>query len=150
MNDALATKSKRASSRKGAIGRLFVLELSGGRIHSMAPDVSERSVIVTECHLPDGIAVDAAAGHIYWTNMGVPSLNDGSIERADIDGANRTVLRGLAPSSPGLDGSGLGRREPRKTGWSRRAPRAPVNRGAAACIPLGDYIQMDYEPNTLL
>ncbi len=92
MNDALATKSKRASSRKGAIGRLFVLELSGGRIHSMAPDVSERSVIVTECHLPDGIAVDAAAGHIYWTNMGVPSLNDGSIERADLDGKNRKVI----------------------------------------------------------
>ncbi len=92
MNDALATKSKRASSRKGAIGRLFVLELSGGRIHSMAPDVSERSVIVTECHLPDGIAIDAAAGHIYWTNMGVPSLNDGSIERADLDGKNRKVI----------------------------------------------------------
>jgi hypothetical protein len=92
MNDALATKSKRTPSRKGAIGRLFVLELSGGRIHSMSADGSDRSVIVTDCHLPDGIAVDAAAGHIYWTNMGMPSLNDGSIERADLDGKNRKVI----------------------------------------------------------
>jgi hypothetical protein len=28
----------------------------------------------------------------YWTNMGVPSLNDGSIERADFDGSNRRVI----------------------------------------------------------
>ena len=43
MTDALTTnsKSKPRSGRKGAIGRLFVLELSGGRIHSMNPDGSE-------------------------------------------------------------------------------------------------------------
>src|ERR1700720_1124429 len=94
MTDALTTnsKSKPRSSRKGAIGRLFVLELSGGRIHSMSPDGSDRKVIVTDCHLPDGIAVDAAGGHIYWTNMGVPNLDDGSIERADLDGNNRRVI----------------------------------------------------------
>jgi hypothetical protein len=73
-------------------GHLFLLELSGDRIHSMNPDGSGRKTIVTECHLPDGIVVDAAAGHIYWTNMGVPSLDDGSIERADLDGANRRVI----------------------------------------------------------
>jgi hypothetical protein len=47
---------------------------------------------VSDCHLPDGIVVDAQAGHIYWTNMGVPNLNDGSIERADIDGKNRETI----------------------------------------------------------
>jgi DNA-binding beta-propeller fold protein YncE len=72
--------------------RLFVLELSGGRIHSMKPDGTDRRMIVSDCHLPDGIVVDAAAGHIYWTNMGVPNLDDGSIERADLDGGNRTVI----------------------------------------------------------
>jgi hypothetical protein len=41
--------------------------------------------------------VDVAAGHVYWTNMGVPSLNDGSIERADIDGKNRRFV--VAPGS---------------------------------------------------
>src|SRR5215467_11934436 len=55
-------------------GRLFVLELSGDRIHSMNTDGSDRKTIVTNCRLPDGIAVDVAAGHIYWTNMGVPNL----------------------------------------------------------------------------
>jgi hypothetical protein len=44
------------------------------------------TTIVTGCHLPDGIVVDVEAGHIYWTNMGIPNLNDGSVERADIDG----------------------------------------------------------------
>jgi hypothetical protein len=42
--------------------------------------------------LPDGIVVDAEAGHIYWTNMGIPNLNDGSIERADLDGKNRKTI----------------------------------------------------------
>jgi hypothetical protein len=73
-------------------GRLFVLELSGDRIHSMNPDGSDRKTIVTDCHLPDGIVVDADAAHIYWTNMGVPNLNDGSIERADLDGGDRRVI----------------------------------------------------------
>jgi hypothetical protein len=92
VSEILATNSKSESDRKGAAGRLFVLELSGDRIHSMNPDGSDRKVIVTDCHLPDGIAVDVVAGHIYWTNMGIPNLNDGSIERADIDGKNRRVV----------------------------------------------------------
>jgi sugar lactone lactonase YvrE len=71
---------------------LFVLELSGDRIHSMNPDGSGRKTIVTNCRFPDGIAVDAQAGHIYWTNMGIPNLDDGSIERADLDGKNRKVI----------------------------------------------------------
>src|ERR1700751_3502963 len=94
MPDALTTnsKSRPRPGRKAAVGRLFVLELSGDRIHSMNPDGSDRKVIVADCHLPDGIAVDVGAGHIYWTNMGVPNLNDGSIERADLDGKNRKVI----------------------------------------------------------
>ena len=92
MTDALATKSKPRLAREGAAGRLFLLELSGDRIHSMNPDGSDRKVIVTNCHLPDGIVVDFKAGHVYWTNMGIPNLNDGSIERADIDGRNRKVI----------------------------------------------------------
>jgi hypothetical protein len=94
VTEALTTnsKSKPTSVRKAAVGRLFVLELSGGRIHSMSPDGSDRKVIVTDCRLPDGIVVDVGAGRIYWTNMGVPNLTDGSIERADLDGRNRRVI----------------------------------------------------------
>ncbi|MCW2512444.1 MAG: 3-hydroxyacyl-CoA dehydrogenase [Mycobacterium sp.] len=72
--------------------RLFLLDLSDDRIVSLNSDGSDRKVIVTGCRYPDGIAVDVAAGHIYWTNMGVPKLNDGSIERADLDGRNRTTI----------------------------------------------------------
>jgi hypothetical protein len=36
--------------------------------------------------------VDVEAGHIYWTNMGHPKDNNGSIERADLDGQNRTTI----------------------------------------------------------
>jgi hypothetical protein len=86
-----ATKTKTASGATGA-PRLFVLELSGDRIHSMNPDGSDRKTIVTNCHLPDGIVVDGEAGHIYWTNMGIPNRDDGSIERADLDGENRRTI----------------------------------------------------------
>src|SRR6266550_849618 len=73
-------------------GRLFVLDLSGGRILSMRTDGSDKKVLVSECHNPDSIAIDVEAGHIYWTNMGVPNLNDGTIERADLDGRHRTRI----------------------------------------------------------
>src|SRR6476620_5434764 len=92
MVESVATKSKPTSRRKSAAVRLFVLELSGDRIHSMNVDGSDRKTIVTGCHLPDGIVVDVEASHIYWTNMGVPNHDDGSIERADLDGGNRKVI----------------------------------------------------------
>src|SRR5258708_36032718 len=93
MTDVVVSQARPDSSRSAAVGRLFVLELSGGLIHSMNPDGSDQTVIVTGCDMPDGIAVDVAAGHIYWTNMGTsPSVNDGSIERANLDGSNREVI----------------------------------------------------------
>jgi DNA-binding beta-propeller fold protein YncE len=47
-----------------------------------------KTIVSEGRRLPDGIAVDVAGGHIYWTNMGNPVANDGSIERADLDGKN--------------------------------------------------------------
>jgi len=73
-------------------GRLFVLDASGGRIFSTETDGSDQQVLLTGCRIPDGVVVDAQAGHIYWTNMGVPGRNDGSIERIDVDGRNRTTI----------------------------------------------------------
>jgi hypothetical protein len=77
---------------RSSSGRLFVLDLSGGRVYSLNPDGSGPQTLVTGCRLPDGIAVDPAAGYIYWSNMGVPSRNDGSIERTDLDGGNRRLI----------------------------------------------------------
>lgn len=81
-----------SSHLQKAIARLFVLELNAGKIHTMNADGSDRRTVVTDCWLPDGIVVDVEAGHIYWTNMGVRNLNDGSIERADLDGGNRMII----------------------------------------------------------
>src|SRR5262245_46096947 len=86
-----ATKSKTSPSATHS-DRLFVLELNAGRIHSMNPDGSDKKTIVTDCRNCDGIVVDEKAGHVYWTNMGIPNLDDGSIERADLDGRNRRVI----------------------------------------------------------
>jgi hypothetical protein len=82
MSEAV-TKNIPSAGASALAPRLFVLELNAGRIHSMNTDGSDRKTIVSNCHLPDGIVVDVEAGHIYWTNMGIPNLNDGSVERAD-------------------------------------------------------------------
>ena len=79
-------KSGRATGGRTAVGRLVILDLSGGRVFTVNPDGSDKRVIVTDCHWPDGVALDVEAGHIYWTNMGVPSKNDGSVERVDLGG----------------------------------------------------------------
>src|ERR1700675_1757706 len=68
-------------------GRVFFLDAGAGRVISVNPDGSDLNVIVEEGRkLPDGLAVDAAAGHLYWTNMGNLKANDGSILRSDLDG----------------------------------------------------------------
>jgi len=94
MKTQISKPKPAALANKNTIGCLFFLEASGGRIHSANADGSDRKIIVTGCRIPDGIVVDVEAGHIYWTNMGVPNRNDGSIERADLDGQNRVTIIG--------------------------------------------------------
>jgi hypothetical protein len=53
-------------SDRSRAARLFVLDPSGGRVSSMNTDGSDETVIAAGCHLPDGIAVDTRAGHVYW------------------------------------------------------------------------------------
>jgi hypothetical protein len=91
MTVSQAATPARASTAK-AVGRLFLLNLGAGQILSINPDGSGKKVLASGSPLPDGIVVDVDAGHIYWTNMGVPSKNDGYIERADLDGANRKTI----------------------------------------------------------
>src|SRR6266436_5207991 len=86
-----AATPARASTAK-AVGRLFLLNIGAGQVLSINSDGSGKKVLVSGAPLPDGIVVDVEAGHIYWTNMGVPSKNDGYIERADLDGANRKTI----------------------------------------------------------
>src|SRR5882672_1279999 len=96
---ALRRRIESAESRRvghhgnGAAERVFYLNMSGGRMVSVNPDGSDTQVLIEGlARLPDGIVVDVEAGHIYWTNMGTPSANDGSIERVDLDGGNRRTI----------------------------------------------------------
>ena len=74
-------------------GRLYFLDLSGGRIVAVNPDGSDpRTLLAGLTGHPDGIIADTEGGHLYWTNMGDPDGNDGSIERIDLDGLNRTTI----------------------------------------------------------
>jgi DNA-binding beta-propeller fold protein YncE len=93
MTELQATKSRFASGGKTAIGRLFFLDVAGGRVLSANPDGSDLKTIVEEGRkIPDGLVVDSANGHMYWTNMGNPKANDGSILRSDLDGKNMTTI----------------------------------------------------------
>src|ERR1700757_1324616 len=91
---SIASKPRPAKvAARTETGRIFFLDLGAGRVLSAKPDGSDLKTIVSEGRkLPDGIVVDAEAGHIYWTNMGSLKGNDGSIDRADLDGSNVTSI----------------------------------------------------------
>jgi len=93
MSSSKASKSETAELAAKTVARLYFLDLSAGRILTSNPDGSDLKTIVNEGRkLPDGIVVDVARGHIYWTNMGNPKANDGTIDRADLDGTNVTNI----------------------------------------------------------
>ena len=93
MSDQTLTQSVAPASPECPSGRLFFLDLGGGRVLSSNADGTELTTVVsTGRRLPDGVVVDVAAGHIYWTNMGNPKENDGSIERADLNGSHRSTI----------------------------------------------------------
>jgi DNA-binding beta-propeller fold protein YncE len=92
--DTTLTKPKKTPNGKNAVtGRIFFLDVAGGRVLSANPDGSDLKTIVVEGRkIPDGLVVDSAARHMYWTNMGNPKANDGSILRSDLDGKNMTTV----------------------------------------------------------
>jgi hypothetical protein len=78
----MSRTSKQSVSRKkgnGVMARIFFLDLGGGRVLSANPDGSDPKTLVSGGRkLPGGLAVDIAAGHLHWTNMGnLPSLSTG-------------------------------------------------------------------------
>src|SRR5882724_4211505 len=89
------TNSVKALDQKnGVTARIFFLDLAGSRVLSANPDGSDLKTIVVEGSkgMPDGLIVDTAAGHLYWTNMGNLKANDGFILRSDLDGRNVTTI----------------------------------------------------------
>jgi DNA-binding beta-propeller fold protein YncE len=82
-----------AGSGPAANERIFFLDLRAGRILSAGTDGSDLKVLI-EGHKTgmDGVVVDVDGRHLYWTNMGKMSADDGSIERSDLDGRNISVI----------------------------------------------------------
>lgn len=78
--------------------RLLVLDARHASILSFDTEGNELKRVTDKAGVPDGIAIDPAQGHIYWTSMGeyhegehFPK-NDGSIERINFDGSGHTVI----------------------------------------------------------
>ena len=93
MSSNISESQSSLNRQTGRTGRLFFLDLATGRVLSANPDGTDLRTILEEGRkLPDGLAVDSDAGHLYWTNMGNPKVNDGSILRSDLDGGNMTVI----------------------------------------------------------
>jgi hypothetical protein len=97
--DAGATLDARGSSGSdaaaGSLAKLnmFYLDVTGGRVLTAnAQNPAARVLVASAGQGPDGVAVDVAGGHIYWTGMGVPSANDGFIMRSNLDGTNVKTL----------------------------------------------------------
>ena len=88
LNNARTAKSETTDS-----GRLFFLDASAGRVLSARPDGSDVKIVLEEGRkIPDGLVADMASGYLYWTNMGNPKANDGSILRSDLDGRHMTNI----------------------------------------------------------
>jgi DNA-binding beta-propeller fold protein YncE len=93
MSSIASTSINAEANKSTTSGRLFFLDLGAGRVLSANPDGSNLKTILNEGkRFPDGLVVDAAAGHLYWTNMGNPKKNDGTIFRSDLDGKNITTI----------------------------------------------------------
>ena len=93
MNAITSVPINAGAGKPTTSGRLFFLDLGAGLVLSANPDGSDLKTIVSEGRrLPDGLVVDDVGGHIYWTNMGNPKQNDGSILRSDLDGKNMITV----------------------------------------------------------
>jgi DNA-binding beta-propeller fold protein YncE len=92
-----------------SVGRLYFLNAHARQVMSANTDGSDVQVVAKTGGSPDGIAVDKAAGRVYWTNMSTfrPGAADwrgggpggwearfgpGSLQRADLDGSNVTTV----------------------------------------------------------
>ncbi|HEY7372860.1 MAG TPA: hypothetical protein VIF57_11910 [Polyangia bacterium] len=68
---------------------IFFLDV-GGKVLTAADaeNPTVKTLVASAGQGPDGIAIDQAGGHLFWTDMGVPADNDGSVMRSDLDGKN--------------------------------------------------------------
>jgi hypothetical protein len=72
---------------------IFFLDV-GGKVLTAADaeNPTVKTLVASAGQGPDGIAVDLDAGHVYWTDMGDPSANDGTVMRSNLDGSNVVTI----------------------------------------------------------
>lgn len=80
------------SSTASEVRRVYYLDVQGSVRTFDEDKPTARTLVKSAGQGPDGIAVDAASGHIYWTTMGVPAADDGSLRRAELDGSKVTTI----------------------------------------------------------
>ncbi|HTS30542.1 MAG TPA: hypothetical protein VMH81_31940 [Bryobacteraceae bacterium] len=91
----LAAGDDHTGQPQPSTGRIFFLDISAGkgRLLSANTDGSGLKVLVEGLNSgPDGVAVDARRGYVYWTNMGKAGVDDGSVQRANLDGTNVVTI----------------------------------------------------------
>ncbi|KAL4804774.1 hypothetical protein BDV18DRAFT_161861 [Aspergillus unguis] len=66
--------------------------LSSGRIYSASANGENVRKLADNLPLPDGIGISLSKGRMFWSNMGIPSKNDGTLESANLDGSDRKVI----------------------------------------------------------
>ncbi|HEY3254627.1 MAG TPA: hypothetical protein VGJ91_11790, partial [Polyangiaceae bacterium] len=72
--------------------RIFYLDVHGSVRTFDEDKPTPRTLVSSAGKGPDGIAVDVAGGHLFWTTMGVPADNDGSLLRSELDGSKVTTI----------------------------------------------------------
>lgn len=53
--------------------------MTSGSVLEISPDGKSQKVLVANQSLPDGISLDPHSDRLFWTNMGIPGKNDGSV-----------------------------------------------------------------------
>lgn len=69
--------------------------LHSGRIMVGSADGRDLRTLVSGQLLPDGLDISLKTGRIYWTNMGIPTENDGVVQSCKLDG---TDIQTVVPS----------------------------------------------------
>lgn len=66
--------------------------LHGGAIIAARGDGTASKRVIEKQSMPDGIDIDD--GRLFWSNMGIPSENDGTVQSANLDGTDiKTVIK---------------------------------------------------------
>jgi DNA-binding beta-propeller fold protein YncE len=85
----MSTSDRLILLKIGTPSQMLTISPDGKFIHTLVPDLGVA---------PDGIAIDRLHGHVFWTYMGTDHegedffVNDGSIERVNLDGSGRTTI----------------------------------------------------------